>query len=72
MKTPVRRYAEGTSVSVAKSKVEVERLVKKHGATAFMTAWMKDRQTTVAQKLVPELDQLMEGGVLPPLLGPAT
>lgn len=34
-----RKYAEGTSVEVTKSKADIERLVTNHGATGFMTAW---------------------------------
>lgn len=33
------RYAEGTSVEVEKSKADIERLVKQHGASGFMVAW---------------------------------
>lgn len=34
---PPRRFAEGTSVAVEKTRAEIERLVKKRGATAFGT-----------------------------------
>ncbi len=33
------RYAEGTSVSVEKSKAEIERLLSRYGATAFASGW---------------------------------
>jgi hypothetical protein len=32
------RYAEGTAVSVEKSRAEIEKLVRAHGADAFMSA----------------------------------
>jgi hypothetical protein len=37
MPTP-RRYAEGTSVAVEKTRAEIESLLKRHGATAFFSA----------------------------------
>lgn len=37
--TKVRRYAEGTSVEVTKSKADIEKLVTDNGATGFMSAW---------------------------------
>ena len=33
------RYATGTTVSPEKSRVEVEQLLKRHGATGFMYGW---------------------------------
>lgn len=36
---PVRRYAEGTNVEVSKTKSDIERLLTKHGATGFASAW---------------------------------
>lgn len=39
----VRRYAEGTSVSVADSRAAIEKLVKTHGATGFASSWDRDR-----------------------------
>jgi hypothetical protein len=47
MNQPMRRYAEGTSVEVASSRQEIERLVTKHGATAFMSAWQADRYVVI-------------------------
>jgi hypothetical protein len=38
-----RRYAEGTSVDVATSRADVERLVTRHGATSFASVWQADR-----------------------------
>lgn len=38
-----RRYAEGTSVSVDRSKAEIDHLLRAHGATACATMWAKDR-----------------------------
>jgi hypothetical protein len=35
----VRRYAEGTVVAVAKTQLEIERLVRKFGAEAFASGW---------------------------------
>lgn len=37
--TVTRRYAESTTVSVEKSRAEIEVLLKKHGATAFFSAF---------------------------------
>lgn len=39
----MRRYAEGTTVPVEKSRSEIERLLTKHGASSFMSAWTEDR-----------------------------
>lgn len=35
----VHRYAEGTAVPVDKSRAEIEALLTRHGATAFLSAW---------------------------------
>lgn len=35
----MRRYAENTAVPVERSRVEIEQLLKKHGATAFFAAF---------------------------------
>jgi hypothetical protein len=35
----VRRYAEGTTVSVEKSKQEIERALTRYGADGFMAGW---------------------------------
>ncbi len=40
-----RRFAEGTSVPVERSRQEIERLLKTNGATGFASAWNKDRFT---------------------------
>jgi hypothetical protein len=34
-----RRYAENTSVSVERSKLEIERLVQRYGAAQFFSGW---------------------------------
>jgi hypothetical protein len=34
-----RRYAQGTTVSVEKSRSEIEKLLRRHGATQFISAW---------------------------------
>src|SRR3990172_4671629 len=39
-------YASGTEVSVDRSKAEVERLLRKYGATKFLSGW-DDRQVVV-------------------------
>lgn len=44
-----RRYAEGTSVPVEKSKADIERLLRNHGATGMLTAWDDDRGISVVQ-----------------------
>ena len=36
-------YAKTTTVSVEKSKADIERALKRWGATAFMFAWEGDR-----------------------------
>jgi hypothetical protein len=35
----VSRYAADTSVSVANSKAEIERIIERYGATGFMSGW---------------------------------
>lgn len=47
----VRRYAEGTKVDIATSKADIERLVTKHGASGFMTAW-EDNDKGIGHSLV--------------------
>ncbi len=37
-----RRYAEGTKVEVVQTKADIERLVMRHGATGFLSAWMDE------------------------------
>jgi hypothetical protein len=37
------RYAEGTEVSVERSKAEIETLVTKYGANSFASAWQGNR-----------------------------
>lgn len=39
---PTRRFAHGTTVDVETSRVEIERLVKRHGADSFASAWEQD------------------------------
>jgi hypothetical protein len=36
------RYAQNTSVSVAKSKAEIEQTLRRYGASGFMSAWQDD------------------------------
>jgi hypothetical protein len=36
-------YAEGTKVSVEKSKADIEQLLRKHGATQFQSGWDADQ-----------------------------
>jgi len=38
MSTP-RRYAAGTGVTATKSRAEIESLLKRHGATSFVSGW---------------------------------
>lgn len=37
------RYAADTSVSVANSKAEIERIVERYGATGFMSGWSAEQ-----------------------------
>lgn len=37
------RYAEGTSVSVEKSRAEIEGTLRRYGATGFLSGWDEDR-----------------------------
>lgn len=37
------RYAENTSVSVANSKAEIERILERYGAAQFLSGWTNDR-----------------------------
>lgn len=37
------RYAENTSVSVANSKAEIERIVERYGAEQFMSGWSAEQ-----------------------------
>lgn len=37
------KYASSTSVSVADSKAEIERIVERYNATGFMSAWSGDK-----------------------------
>lgn len=41
------RYAEGTEVSVEKSKSEIERTLMRYGADQFMSAWDKDKGVAI-------------------------
>lgn len=35
----VKKYAEGTTVSIEKSKMDIEREVKRYGGTRFLSSW---------------------------------
>ena len=39
----MNRYAADTSVSVANSKAEIERIVERYGATGFLSGWTADQ-----------------------------
>lgn len=41
----IRRFAEGTSVPVERSRQEIETLLRRNGATGFASAWQKERFT---------------------------
>jgi hypothetical protein len=41
-----RRYAQDTAVPVEKSRAEIERLLREHGATGFMSGWTDDKAHT--------------------------
>lgn len=43
MRDKPRRYAERTDVPVERSRSEIEKLARAHGATGFGTMWDKDR-----------------------------
>lgn len=43
----MRRYAENTTVPVEKSRAEIETLLKKHGATAFFSAFDETARTAM-------------------------
>lgn len=47
--SPVRRYAEGTTVSVERSKSAIERLLRDHGATGLLLAWDDRRAFSIVQ-----------------------
>ena len=47
MTTKIRRYAEGTSVEVSRSRAAIEQLVVRHGATSFMSAFDKNRYVVI-------------------------
>jgi hypothetical protein len=46
--THLRRFAEGTTVPVAKTRGEIEAMVSKHGATRFASGWMEDRKAAIS------------------------
>jgi hypothetical protein len=52
------RYAKGTTVSVEKSKAEIERLLLSYGASAFVTAW-KDGKAIIEFAL--EINEQLKG-----------
>lgn len=39
----VKRFAEGTQVSVEKSRAEIEHVLSRYGATAFAYAWQRNK-----------------------------
>jgi hypothetical protein len=39
----VSRYAEGTSVSVEKSRAEIESILTRYGANGFVSGWQENR-----------------------------
>jgi hypothetical protein len=41
-----RRFASDTSVSVEKSRAEIEKLLRQHGATGFMSGWVDSHAQT--------------------------
>jgi hypothetical protein len=41
-------FAEGTTVPAAKTRVEIESLVKKHGATRFASGWTDDKKAAIS------------------------
>ena len=41
------KYAENTSVSVEKSKMEIERILRRYGATCFASGWDDTRATVL-------------------------
>jgi hypothetical protein len=43
----IRRYAEGTKVPISKSKAEVDRILRKHGATQMILAFDEKSGTNV-------------------------
>lgn len=47
MSEKVRRYAEGTKVPVERSRAEIERLLRRHGAGGFGLAWQGDHARLV-------------------------
>lgn len=42
-----KRYAEGTKVPVEKSRAEIEMLLRKHGATGFVSGWDETSNTAM-------------------------
>ena len=36
-------YAENTSVSIVKSRMEIERIIEKYGATQFVSGWQSEK-----------------------------
>jgi hypothetical protein len=41
----MRKYAEDTKVSVQKTRLDIETLVTKHGATSYVAGWDDERQS---------------------------
>ncbi len=44
-KGKLRRFAENTTVPVDRSRLEIESLLRRHGAAGIATSWDKDRYT---------------------------
>lgn len=66
------RYAQGTTVSVEKSEIEVRRILARYGATKFGTMVEPERvpgtARTLGDELVPRLNALYSGASLRALL----
>ena len=60
-----RRYAAETTVSVDRSKNDIETLLERHGADSFMV--LPDN-STVAQFLLPQIEQAYLVGDMPNML----
>ena len=57
-------YAEGTKVPVEKSKAEIERLLRKHGATQFTSGW--DDEKGISRMMCRMQDRMFRFDVLMP------
>jgi hypothetical protein len=45
-----RTYAQDTSVPIDRTRAEIEKLVRKHGANGFVSGWDNDRATVQFRK----------------------